>query len=157
MSRISGFPTGFLSLLDSKSFGEQPDVVGDAIVPTVDIGDLFLSTKTNGEVQVVAVPALGPNAGLRVPNGEVWKVQAGGIFVLAGAGVTLDLTPVVEVTGIITPIADTISVLASTTRMVTMKAAPFWLKAGAQLTAYVTALVGVPTISIAYVVSRLRV
>lgn len=147
-----------LDLVGSQNFGVAPKDLGELVVPQIDLSPLYLLTKQRAQVQIVAVPAAGQNAGggLVVPAGEVWKVHAGGIFVLCGAGVSGDFTPIISVNGGVTPIADTLSVAANTTRMISMKQEPFWLPAGAELSVYISALVLVPTVSISYLVSRLR-
>jgi len=158
VSTISGFPTGLLGLLDSKNFGQQPNTLSDVIVPIVDTTGLFETTKQFGEVQLIAAPANGINVGLRVPQGEVWRVHAGGVFCLTGAGDSLEWTPVIEVNLTVIPIADTQVQGSDITRMVAMKVAPFWLQPGSQLSVFISAIVGVPTaMSVAYLVSRLRV
>jgi len=158
VSILSGFAKGLLSLLDSQNFGEAPRELGAIVVPTVDAGDLYLLNKQVGVVQVLAAPVNGNNAGggLVVPQGEVWRIHAGGVFVLAGVGVTLDITPIAIVSGIVVPLGTTQSILASTTRMLPMLESPLWLSAGSELSCYITAIAGAPTVSIAYIVSKLK-
>ena len=154
--RLSAFPNGLLSLTGSQSFGTAPKELGDIIAPTIELADLYLLSLQEPEVLILAAPVNGINAGIRVPPGEVWRVVAGGVFVLAGAGVTLDWTPVVESQGGLIPIGDTQSQAASTTRLQASKQTPFWVKSGDQVTIYIQALVGVPTVSIALLIDRLR-
>lgn len=154
--RLAGFPTGLLSLVGSQSFGTAPKELGDIIAPTLELGELYLLTKQEGQVGVVAVPAAGPNNAITVPNGEVWRVNYGGVFVQTGVGVTLDWTPCAFANGGIVPIGDTHVQAASQTRLQAVKQAPLWLQAGQSLGVYITALVGAPTVSFSVAVSRLR-
>lgn len=156
MSILSGFARGLLSLLDSQNFGEAPKSLSDTISPIVDTTGLYLLTKQSGVVGLVAVPA-GLNRVIQVPLGEVWRVHAGGVFVLNPVAVTNTWTPFIEVSGIVVPIAPSFSVPASATRMQPMTVQPFFLSAGDWLGVYGSELVGVPTaVSCAYVVSRLK-
>lgn len=157
MTRLAGFPSGLLSLVGSANFGDAPNQMGDVIAPCIELQDLYLLTAQEPEILIVAAPANGINAGIRVPAGEVWKVVQGGVFVDTGAGVSLtSWTPVVEASGGVIPIAD--SVLAHPASQTILKAihTPFWVKAGDQVSVYIRGLAGVPTISIALLISRLR-
>ena len=156
--RLAGFPTGLLSLLGSQSFGEAPKTLADDIQCTVETQDLYLLTTQVNTVQIIAAPANGQNlgAGLVVPTGEVWRVLAGGVFVLNGVGVTGDYTPILNSNAGLVPLADTVSLVASTTRMICWKQVPFWLRAGQELSVYISALVGAPTVSVAALIGRLR-
>lgn len=159
MSRISGFPSGLLGLLDSKNFGQQPDELVDSITPVINLVDLFLTTKQVGAVQIVAAPANGINAGIVVPQGEVWRVHCGGVLSITNAFGSHSFTPVVESKGegaIVLPIGETIVQAASLTRWSPMLCDPFYLKAGDQLSAYLGEVADTPTISIAYMVSKIR-
>jgi len=156
MSTISGFPIGFLSLLESKTFGNNPNQVGDVLLPTVDIGDLFLTTKQTAHVQGVAAPANGPNAGIFVPPGEVWRIHAGGMFAICPVGATIDATLVVEQNSGVLPLSDTLVIAPNTTRWLSMKSPAFWLQAGAQFSVYITSLAGAPTVSLGILVSKLK-
>jgi hypothetical protein len=147
-----------LSLLDSQNFGEAPKTFGDVVVPTVEIGELYLLSKQVGVAFVMAAPVNGPNSGggLQVPAGEIWRVHYGGLQIINGVGVTGDFTPAANVTGGSIPIGATISVAASTTRIAPFIEQPFWLTAGSELSVFISALVGAPTVSLAYVVSKLK-
>lgn len=154
--RLSGFPTALLSLLGSQSFGNAPKELDDVISPVIDTAELYLVSAQQGMAGVVAAPAGGYNRGLIVPQGEVWRVNYGGAFVLSGVGVTLDWTPCVRIDGGIVPMGDTIVQLASQTRLEAFELLPIWIEAGQELGVYVSALVGVPTISVAFSVAVLR-
>lgn len=158
MGMLSGFPKGLLSLLGSQNFGINPKDLSDVVAPTVELSELYLLSKQVSTFQTIAAPANGTNAGagLIVPAGEVWRVHAGGIFVITGVGVTLDITPITIVNGITCPLASTTSIAASLFRWVPMIMNPFWADAGSELGAYISALVGAPTVSIQYLVSKLR-
>lgn len=158
-SRLAGFPTGLLDLVGSQNFGIAPKELLETVSPTVDMLELYSLTKQSGRISILSAPANGNNAGqgLVVPAGEVWRIVAGGIFVAAGVGVTGDFTPIVNSGGGTTPLGDTLSVAASTTRWITSKAgSAFWLRSGDELGAYITALAGAPTVSVAYQVARFR-
>lgn len=154
--RLSGFPTGLLSLVGSQSFGTAPKELGDVVAPTLDVAALYLLTKQEPEIAVIAVPAAGPNLGIVVPAGEVWLANYGGVFSLTGVGVTLDWTPIATIESGTIPIGDTVVQLASQTRWQASKQLPIWLSAGQGLGVYISALVGAPTLSVAYNISRLR-
>lgn len=155
--RLSGYPSGLLALLGSQSFGEAPKELGDVIAPIIDTSSLYLLTAQSAAVQIIAAPANGINAGLRVPQGEIWRCHVVGGLCISNAGNTLDWTLAFESQGGVGPLSDTISQVASTTRWIASKAGPFWLRAGEQIAPYISALVGVPvSMSITALVSRLR-
>ena len=158
MSRLSGFPAGLLSLIGSQSFGINPKDLADTISPTMELGELYLLSKQEGKAIVFTAPVNGPNPGqgLIVPPGEVWRVHAGGFFISTGAGVQTDANLIVNLTGATIPISDSISVPASSVRMNAMKSAPFWLQSGGELGVMLASPVGVPTVSVSYIISRLR-
>lgn len=157
MSRLAGFPTGLLSLLQSQSFGEAPKEMADAIAPTVELAELYLLTQQVAAIGSVALPANGVNVALTVPQGEVWRVAYGGAFCLTGAGTTCDITPIVGVDGGTVPLGNTISLAASQMRFMPSLMGPMWLKAGQTLGAHINLLVGANiSVSVSYAVSRLR-
>lgn len=158
MSQIAGFAKGLLSLLDSQSFGESPKVLGDTIVPVVSIEELYLLQKQTTVVSIVGAPVnnLNPNA-IPVPSGEVWRIHAGGIFMLNPVAVTNGFAPVINIDGGVIPLGPLVASPASASRWAPMTCGPFWLSAGGTLAAYGSELVGVPTsVSIAFLVSKLR-
>jgi len=158
VSRLSGFPAGLLSLTGSQSFGVNPKDIADIISPCVELGELYLLSKQVGQAIVFTAPANGPNPGqgLVVPAGEVWRVHAGGFFISTAAGVTTDACLIVNISGATVPISDMISVAASQVRMQAFDHAPFWLQAGAELGVMLASPVGVPTVSVSYILSKLR-
>lgn len=159
MSILSGFAKGFLSLVDSQNFGINPKDLSDTVSPVVSIEDLYLLQKQVGVLGIVAVPAAGLNLAITVPVGEVWRVHLGGVFMINGVGVTNTYTPVAEVKGgggIAVPLGPGVAGPASATTLAPMTCAPFWLNAGDSLGAYGASLVGVPTVSVAFMVSKLR-
>lgn len=160
MSRLSGFPTGLLSLLGSQNFGEAPNELGDVIAPTVDIGELFALTRQEAIFVSYATPTTGNNngAGLIVPPGEIWRVMAGGAFAAPGAGVTFQFGPHVIV-GNTTPLAPFVAAVASQIRVNPIPFGGFWIGAGSELGVYLSDVVGVPgagSVSLRYLVQKFR-
>jgi hypothetical protein len=159
VSRLSSFPTALLSLLGSQNFGESPNELGQMVVPTVDIGELFALTKQVPVFGQLAAPAIGNNAGqgIVVPSGEVWRVMYGGLFVNCGAGVSGEFTPTLLVEGSSCPLAMTYAVAASTQRQSPVVQVPMWIQAGTELGCTISpGLVLVPTVSMRYVVQKFR-
>ncbi len=159
MSRLSGYPSGLLSLLGSQNFGEAPKDLSDVVSPVVDISGLYLLSSQSSALSVLAAPANGQNqgAGLVVPKSEVWRVWGGGLAITNGVGVTGEYTPIINDGGISIPIGNTLVTAASQTRWVPMVQGPFWLRAGQELGVSIGALVGVPgLVAVSCLVSRLR-
>lgn len=159
MSRLAGYPTGLLDLVGSQSFGQAPKDLADVVAPVMDLSPLYLLTKQVAAIAIVAGPANGTNAGkgLIVPPGEVWSVRAGGVFVATGVGVTGDFTPSMISNGLTVSLGDSTPILASTTRWLRFAPpGPIFVKAGDELTCYISALVGAPTVSIQYLLAKFR-
>ena len=128
--------------------------------PIIDLTDLYLVTNLVPFSGTLAAPANGANTGqgIAVPVGEVWYVQQVGLQVLTGVGVTgnftLYATP--SAGAGFTPLADTQAMVASDFKMKASIAGPMWLRAGFEISCHIANLAGVPTVSIAALVCRLR-
>jgi len=161
VSRLAGFPTGLLSLVGSQNFGSAPKDLGDVVQPTLDLSELYLLSQLVPFSGTLTAPANGANSaqgGIAVPNGEVWYVQQVGLQVLTGVGVTGEFTLYATPApgGGFTPLADTQVMTASTFRMKAGVQGPMWLRSGAEISCHIANLVGVPVVSIAALVCRLK-
>lgn len=158
MSVLSGIARGFLSLLDSNNFGEQPRVLNETISPIVDMSELYLLTK-----QVFAFGgtagnlAAGFNTILTVPAGEIWKIWHVDASVIPPAGASGLFAPCVQAEGTAIPLADAAPYVASTRNWVVSKLpAPTWLGAGVELGILAQGVVGLTPASLQVIVSKLR-
>jgi hypothetical protein len=155
--RLHGYPAGFQSLVGSQNQGASPAELGDVIAPCVDLTEAYLLGKQEGIAAVIAAPVNTINTAFEVPIGEVWRVNGGGCFVTTGAGESLDWTPTIEINGVVMPLETTLAQAASQTRMRSIWARGYiWAQAGHKLGIYITGLVGAPTVSCSYSISRLR-
>lgn len=157
MSVVSGFPSGLLSILDSKNFGENPRVLIESIQPVIPVIDLFLLTK---QVVVPSVPAnpvvLGNQANtLLVPDGEVWRVHAASAFMSCGVGVTCTFSLTIQA-ATFTSISQAVSCPASQERTNPMVSPAFYLGAGFSLGLRAHEVTGAPIGSITAMISRLK-
>lgn len=163
MSLISGYPSGLLSLLDAQTQGKAPAELLQSIQPTIDMTTLFAISKQSGVGGFEVAPAAGgfipmtggagPNT---VPAGELWFVSAFSILCQSGAGESSNFCPAVRLNGLVTPLAEMVSCLASTTRVCASKFPFLALAAGTEIGAYCAENVLAPTLSTQLIVSRLR-
>lgn len=158
-TRISGFPTALLALVGSQNFGVAPKELGELVTPTLDMTPLYLLGQQTTVSITLSAPANGGNQaqGLSIPQGENWYIHNVGLQVLAGAGVTGEFSlywTAMPGNGF-SPIADTVVMTASTFRM-KAGGGGFWMRSGSEISCHIANLVGVPTVSIAGVVTRLR-
>lgn len=161
MPDITRYPRGLLDLLGLQSQGQNPNALGSTVAPTLELGALYgLSAQNTGQiVSIIAAPANGSNAGagLIVPQGEVWRVEYGGVFFITDAGDSADFAPIINTAAAAIPIGSTMSIGASSTRLNAATQCPFWLTSGSELSVYISSLVGVPTaVSVAYQLTKLR-
>ena len=160
MSKIAGFPTGLLALLGSQNFGMSPKELVEAVQPCLEMTPFYLTSQMTTVSITLSAPANGGNQaqGFSIPNGENWFIHAIGLQVLAGVGVTGEFTLYQTAqpgTGFC-PIADTQVMTASTFRMKAALVDKFWMRSGSEVSCHIANLVGVPTVSIAAVVTRLK-
>lgn len=96
MSQITRVPLGLQDLLGSKNFGDNPSELAQVVAPVLDVSK-FLSIErrrwwTDGVVRVAANSQF---AAVRIPDGELWLIEA---FSLAldigvnGAGLGADFS-----------------------------------------------------------------
>lgn len=74
--KINRAPWGFLSLLQSKSLGQQPDAISELVRPGLDMAPFYWASQrltVRFAEQVGA--AIGAYATVAVPNDEVWYVH----------------------------------------------------------------------------------
>ena len=158
MSLISGFPRGLLDLLGSQNFGEAPRELGNVVFPVADITDLYLLSKKSVDVVIANPLTNGTNTAnsLLVPNGEVWRVDGFSVFASCAAGETVDITPVVTISGGTMAVGPTVPVAANQSRYAAMTLSPFWLPSGSRVQVFASGIAGVPFGSITAMVSKVR-
>lgn len=88
MSIINRVPRGLQSLLDSKSLGVNPTELLQTVSPTVDLSAWWYADKPlNGTSSAIVAGAIGTQATVTVPSGELWGVQnVTGEYLSAAAG-----------------------------------------------------------------------
>lgn len=161
MSRLSGFPQGLLGLIGSVTFGNNPKELSDAVVPTVDIADLFeLSTQVVISDVLNPVPGTGFRQGtpaITVPTGEVWHVKDFSVIAITPAASTITFAPAVQFQQNVLFQNDPVLAIASQTRWSVWKGEPRWFGSGTSFGVYVTDLVGAAVITgISMLVAKVR-
>lgn len=74
MSQINRVPRGLQSLLQSKNFGVNPSELSEVTVPMVDIGSFLKANLWRVTTASIAVPTLGTQLRIAVPEGKVWEI-----------------------------------------------------------------------------------
>ena len=165
MSVLSGIAKGFLSLLDSNNFGEQPRVLVDNVSPVVDIAPLYLLQKQRfvfgGTAGNLAAgfnsTPVSSGVNLIVPTGEIWLVHHVDASVIPPVGGSGLFTPAIQAEGTTIPLADAAAYVASTRNWIVGKlAAPLWLVAGSELGILAQGVAGATPASLQAIVSKLR-
>lgn len=160
--QIAGFPAGFLDLVGSQNLGEGLRELDDSMRGVVDIGELLLvsrqeslgSTTTaliNNSTNLTFPPAV------QVPVGEVWRINQVSGVIVAPAGASVNVVPIVVLGQFSMAIGPLVAVAANQTRFAYATEVPFWLPAGAWVSVYSSELVaGPPTCSMAILFNRLK-
>lgn len=87
MSVLNRFPRGFLDLVGSISQGKAPPQYRDEVLPTLEMGELYLA-QTLGTAGIDFLhSAAGTSQNIVVPQNEVWLVRAFSIYQLSLGGV----------------------------------------------------------------------
>lgn len=84
---INVLPRGLLDLLQAKSLGENPQVLGDQVAPTLELVNLYLSQK-RWYIERVVTTISGSTtfaSQITVPQQEIWWVYAWGLKIGASA------------------------------------------------------------------------
>ena len=164
-AQLGNFPKGLLSLLGLQNFGESPRLLSDTVSPVVDQGEQLLLNFQESLFGANAAAANGFNAfaasDLVVPPGDVWRLIAFSVTVVAGVGCTGRMGCSVRTNGPGAgprfPISNPVDWVASTTNWVCMTTPPFWLLPGYQLGVEVAQLVGGPPVLAGQIIfDRLR-
>jgi hypothetical protein len=165
VSIISGIARGFLSLLDSNNFGEQPRVLVEQIMPTVGMEDLYLLQKqrfvfggTAGNL-VAGFNSVLDAAGLPliVPTGEIWKVFHVDASVVPAAAASGIFAPALQAEGTTVPLADSAPYVASTRAWSVAKVpAPWWIGAGVEVGVLAQSVAGATPAGIQLWCSKLK-
>ena len=71
---IQRIPPGLLSFLGLKSTGQNPNVLADTVVPTLNLEHLYLAQDLRVSSATQNVANAGQSISLAVPNGEAWRV-----------------------------------------------------------------------------------
>jgi hypothetical protein len=162
---ISRFPAGFLDLVGSQNFGENPRSLSDLVAPVVDIGSQYLVTLQVALFGNTAAGANGFNGftttQLIVPVGEVWKVVALNTTVVSAAAQSGKFSPAVRIGGAAGPafpLADPVNYIASETNWTYWDMDVFWAPAGYEFGAILAQVTGgAPTlVQGAMIYSRLK-
>jgi len=158
VSILHGFPKGLLSLVGSQAFGTNPKQLGDVVAPTIDLRDLYLLSVQSSIAGSAAAPAAGFNLCLTVPEGNVWRILAGGGIIVNGAGVTGDWGLTIKPGGgSEVPLTSVIATAANQVRFLPLTNGPIWASAGTQIGLNGSALVGVPgSCTVSLVISGVR-
>lgn len=170
MSRLSGFPQGFLSLLGSQNFGEAPKELAEFVQPTIEMLELYLLGNQRLQAWVsndTSAPTItdvsgaiyytNPNNNMVVPAGQMWRVHLFGVQMQTGAGEAVNFSPAIAVNNLAMPLGDGPRVLgASASSWQRAEGCPFWLRSGDSLGVWQTGIVGAPNGQAYAVVSVLR-
>lgn len=76
MGIINQIPEGFLDLIKATTGGRNPTVLSDQVVPTVDMTPFYFPRSLSQRFYVGAFSAVGSDAFIEVPNGEIWNLLA---------------------------------------------------------------------------------
>ena len=89
---INRLPLGVLGFLGIKNGGEYPKQLSNVLLPTWDLERLYLNTNSETNATVVSIAAIGAQAFLTVPVGELWVVLLSSAATgTLGAGQTIEL------------------------------------------------------------------
>lgn len=72
MSQINQPPFGLQALLGSKNFGDNPSVLAETVLPTVDLTMFLYAEKIFYERTASVLNARGQANSINVPAGELW-------------------------------------------------------------------------------------
>lgn len=81
MSQINRPPKGLQDVLGSKNFGVNPSNLGQAVVPTIDIGQFYIADLMDIARDDVTGIAVLDQAEIEVPTGEVWFVFSVDLYI----------------------------------------------------------------------------
>lgn len=155
------FPRALTALVGIRDMGAQPRELGDSVVGTIDLTELYLFNRrefvTQTAVAAGAVGTVTVLAGLIVPAGEAWFVHFWQISAQTAAGEALSISPALRLAGGSITVGNPAVLPASTTTWGIPLHRGFWLAPGEGLGAVTTQITGAPVVAGAASITRLRV
>jgi len=159
---LSKFSRGLLAPVGAQNQGTGLRQMQDFLVPVVDTRDFFgLETlvSVQGSNNLAAGTTDFPGTTLVVPQNEVWRVRDGSLVVTAGAGASVTNAGIVVQTGGTGGqsffASNMVSAAASTIAFAPFLARDLLIPPGSRFGAFNSALTGVPTYSLTFLVERL--
>lgn len=160
MSGLSSYPSGLLNLVGAQTMGENPRAMSDAVVPILQLNDLYAVSK---QVLLAGVinPAVNgfnslPNGIGPVPPGELWWIRAVSASVVTAVGGAVTFTPAIRKDGAVIQLNDPVAVGASLTRWAAGKLGDLFLAAGDDIGIYCQDVAAAPIGAVTVLFVRLR-
>lgn len=161
MKNINNIPSGLLSLLQLKEQGQNPNELGNLVVPTLDLLPFYMATLQTDQVQVsAAINAVGAvlDTTLVVPPNEVWLVSHYSVIALMGAAQTITVQPLFRPLVVNQALGPAVAVAANQQGIAITQTLPFIARQGSAFGCNVQAITGGPlTVSFAVTFIRLRI
>lgn len=79
MGQVNRIPSGFLDLLGVQSLGKNPPSFNDALIPIVDLTELYLAQTLSVHTEDFFHSAVTNQITVRVPEGETWILRSVGL------------------------------------------------------------------------------
>jgi len=162
MAEISKYARGLPSLLDLKVSGQGPRVFSDQVVGTIHLLDNYL---LQGRESIIATANVAPAVGFNstgvpthvVPQNELWYVWEIEIGMTCGAGAAIRAAAAARYDGLAVSFNRTpFEAVAATFSGFTSDHTPFWATPGTELGFIATAVTLAPSVTLAYLVTKLR-